>query len=81
MYPQQLEAGISALFQCTAKDQMVWAALGHVLLVVNWFTLKGKTRPLKFSFTVYLCVCNAEEKQMFRLLPSSVCRLSQCNLF
>lgn len=67
MYPQQLEAEISALFHCTAKDQMVWAALGHVLPVVNGFTLKGKTRPLKFSFAVYLFVCNAEEKQMFRL--------------
>lgn len=65
MYPQQLEAEISALFHCPAKDQMVWAALGHVLLVVNGFTLKGKTRPLKFSFAVYLFVCNAQTNAFF----------------
>lgn len=31
---------IHALFQGTAKDQMLWAAPGHVSVAVNWLTLK-----------------------------------------
>lgn len=61
MYPQLLEAQISALFQDTAEHQMVWTALGHVSLEVNWFTLKGKSSLLKFSLAVNAFVCNVEK--------------------
>lgn len=43
MNPLQLAVcEISVVFQGTAKHHMVPAALGHVLVEVDWFTLKGK---------------------------------------
>lgn len=75
MQPLPLAAcEISALFQGAANDLMVSAALGHVSVVGNWFTFKGKkkNRLLKSSFAVWSIVMHENNNQFSHTAQTSI---------